>query len=100
MPVTAFFLLTPDLDLGNREWVYTYSTFPGIKIVGIGNDSTALANKTTKNSPFVGNSDIYVLYIATVFETIIFSASIPLPVYSSQTFHQTLESMGNLGNSA
>ena len=31
------------------------------KIVGIGNDSTALANKTTKNSPVVGNGEIYVL---------------------------------------
>ena len=44
----------------------------GMKIAGIGNDSTALANKTTKNSPVVGNSEINVLYIATLFETIIF----------------------------
>ena len=53
-----------------------------MKIVGTGNDSTA--NKTTKNFPVVENSEIYILYIATIFETIIFSASIPLPVYSSQ----------------
>ena len=42
-----------------------------MKIAGIGNDSTALANKTTKKSPVVGNCEIYVLYIATLFETII-----------------------------
>ena len=46
--------------------------YTGMKIVGIGNDSNALANKKTKNSTVVGNSDIYVLYIATLFETIIF----------------------------
>ena len=57
---------------------------PRMKIVGIGNDSTAFANKTTKNYPVVGNREIYVLYIATLFETIIFSASFSLPVYSSQ----------------
>ena len=43
-----------------------------MKIVGIGNDSTALANKTTINSPVVDNSENYVIYIATLFETIIF----------------------------
>ena len=63
---------------------------PGMKIVGIGNDSTSLANKMTKNSPVVGNSEIYVLYISTLFKTIIFSASIPLPVYSSQVLHNIL----------
>ena len=51
-------------------------------IGGIGKDSSALANKTTKNSPAVGNSEIIVLYIATLCETIIFSASIPLTWYS------------------
>ena len=56
----------------------------GMKIVGIGNDSTAIKNKTTKNTPVVGNSEIYILHIVALFETIIFSASIPLPVYSSQ----------------
>ena len=35
-------------------------------------------------SPLIRNTEIYVLYIATLFETIIFSALIPLTVYSSQ----------------
>ena len=56
----------------------------GMKVVGIGNDSTAIANKTTKNPPVIGNSEIYTLHIVALFETIIFSASILLPVYSSQ----------------
>ena len=58
----------------------------GMKVVGIGNDSTAIANKTTKNSPVIGNSEIYTLHIVALFETIIFSASILLPVYSAQVY--------------
>ena len=39
--------------------------------VGIGNDSSTLANCTTKNSLSHMNSEIYVLKIVTLFETII-----------------------------
>ena len=73
----------------------------GMKTEGIGNDSTALANKTTKNSPVVVNSEIYVLYIGTLFETIIFfrldsTPSIFLPDYP-QSILKRVHSL-NCGN--
>ena len=59
-----------------KDFDFKWKITSGMKIVGIGNVSTVLANKTTKNSSVVGNSEIYVLYISTLFETIICSASI------------------------
>ena len=54
-----------------------------MKIVRIRNDSHSQMERR-KIPQLLGNSEIDVLNIAILFETIIFSASIPLHVYSSQ----------------
>ena len=74
------------------SFIHTHMNFVvrGIKIVEIGNDSTAFANETTKNSPVVGYSEIYVLYMSTLFETSICRPRYHSPYIPPRLFIWTL----------